>query len=75
MQLAITLGTASVLGVIFVGLSMLVTAARGAERCRRFSASRPDHRLTSSASLPVSVYWNCARLIRVEIWMSCTGWK
>ena len=30
---------------------------------------------TSFASVPVSVYWYCARLSRVEIWMSCTGWK
>ncbi len=30
---------------------------------------------TSSALLPISVYWNCARLVRVLIWMSWTGWK
>ena len=40
MQLPITLGTASVLGVIFVGLSMLVTAAR----------IRGSHRHWASAS-------------------------
>ena len=27
----------------------------------------------SLLSVPESVYWNCARLTRVEIWMSCTG--
>ena len=40
-----------------------------------FSASRSAHRLTSAALVPVSVYWYCARLMRVAIWMSCTGWK
>ena len=39
------------------------------------AASRAAQRPTSAASLPVSVYWNWPRLERVEIWMSCTGWK
>ncbi len=25
--------------------------------------------------MPTSVYWYCARLTRVEIWMSCVAWK
>ena len=25
--------------------------------------------------MSISVYWNCVRLMRVPIWMSCTGWK
>ena len=49
-----------------------------AQHGRRCAASRPAgavHSETSSVLLPISVYWNCARLVRVLIWMSCTGWK
>ncbi len=45
----------------------------GSARSR--SASFSDQSVTSAASVPVSVYWYCARLDRVLIWMSCTGWK
>ena len=48
-------------------------------QCRRACAasrrSRGAQVATSAASLPTSVYWYCARLMRVLIWMSCTGWK
>ena len=42
---------------------------------RSFSTRRADQSETSSVLLPTSVYWNCARLARVLICTSCTGWK
>ena len=49
--------------------------ARVTSRLRSRSVSRSDHMMTSSALVPTRVYWYCARLARVLIWMSCTGWK
>jgi hypothetical protein len=42
---------------------------------RSFSVRRAAQVATSFSSLPTSVYWNCARLMRVLICTSCTGWK
>ena len=51
------------------------TTSRSTGALRSFSASLVDQVATSLASLPTSVYWYWARLVRVLIWMSCTGWK
>ena len=42
---------------------------------RRRAANLSDHSMTSFESAAVSVYWYCARLARVLIWISCTVWK
>ena len=42
---------------------------------RSAAVSLPAHSITSSRSVDTSVYWYCARLARVEIWMSCVAWK
>ena len=39
------------------------------------AASLVVHSATSPASVLTSVYWYCARLVRVAICTSCTGWK
>ena len=51
------------------------TTSRSTGEMRSFSTRRADHSETSSALLLTSVYWYWARLARVLIWMSCTGWK
>ena len=40
---------------------------------RRRATRRGAQTLSSSASVSISVYWNWVRLMRVPIWMSCTG--
>ena len=52
-----------------------LTTSRSTGEPRSLSVSLADQVATSLASLPTSVYWYCARLARVLIWMSCTGWK
>ncbi len=49
--------------------------SRSAGSPRSLRASLSAHSSTSAASLPTSVYWYCARLERVEIWMSWVAWK
>ena len=51
------------------------TTSRSTGEVRSFSARRADQVATSFSSLPTSVYWYCARLMRVLICTSCTGWK
>ncbi len=51
------------------------TTSRKAGEERSFSVSLADQVATSFSSLPTSVYWYCARLMRVLICTSCTGWK
>ena len=49
-----------------------------AQRRVRRAAPRPagpTTRRPRRRRCATSVYWYCARLGRVEIWMSCTGWK
>ena len=44
-------------------------------RVRSFASSFGAHSASSAGSVSTSVYWNWVRLIRVPIWISCTGWK
>ena len=52
------------------------------EATSRNSGSRPicaasllAHSVTSAELVPVRLYWNCARLLRVVICTSCTDWN
>ena len=49
--------------------------SRSSGECCSCWARRSPQISTSLVSVPTSVYWYCARLRRVPIWMSCTGWK
>jgi hypothetical protein len=51
------------------------TTSRSTGALRSLSTRLADQRETSLVLAPTKVYWNWARLARVEICTSCTGWK